>query len=96
MFEYMLILIINPSFLKDLAGSPNKSAYYTWKTDGVGSGSPSVHHSYSHAGGGGMVFSGGGGGSVYSTGGGAVSPSHGHSYAQQVSFKPVFKIQSVN
>ncbi len=32
---------------------------------------------------GGGMYSGGGGGGMYS-GGGAVSPSHGHSYAQQV------------
>ena len=90
---------ITLKLFQDLAGSPNKSAYYTWKTDGGNSGSPSVH-SYSPAGGnhgGGMVYSsgggmysGGGGGGMYS-GGGAVSPSHGHSYAQQVIIFFMFK-----
>ena len=74
----------NLAISQDLAGSPNKNAYYTWKTDGGGG-------SYSQAGG--TVYSSGAGGTVYSSGGGAggmvyttgaVSPSHGHSYAQQV------------
>jgi len=82
--------VVGPStsagHLQDLAGSPNKNAYYTWKTDGGGG-------SYSQAGG--TVYSSGAGGTVYSSGGGAggmvyttgaVSPSHGHSYAQQVGY----------